>query len=317
MWLFWLAGALVIGAGLRRDGEPEPRFLVATGSAIEVWHGPQRESTLLSMENATIYDAALSQDGTQVAFVAISVPKSQDDPEYGANLYVVNRDGGVPRLLLRHSVFAEYLETPVWLPGGREIACAIFTPRGEEVDVRVEAIDVASGARRRLLDHASQPSLMPDGTLMVLMPDPGAAGSGEKPGLLDLTTGHLSNVRRYNMQLTYINGFTLSPDGRQVAFAAADPLARAPLVTPLRGMGVRARTHPIYQDIWLMGADGSNLRRLADLGVDQPSIVWSADGVFIYAASARGFWRIDARTGVYRQIGPGIQNGRVKLLPPR
>ena len=72
MWLFWLAGALVILAGLRRGGEPEPRFLVATGSSIELWHGPDRERTLLRYDDGSLVsDLAVSEDGRMIAFLRL------------------------------------------------------------------------------------------------------------------------------------------------------------------------------------------------------------------------------------------------------
>src|SRR4051812_42399867 len=104
MWLFWLIGALVIAAGLRRGGEPQPRFLVATGQALEIWRGPERESTLLRFEDgATVVDAAMSPDGRRIAVIRLSPPPTRADADFGTDLYLVNADGSNPRLVVRRS----------------------------------------------------------------------------------------------------------------------------------------------------------------------------------------------------------------------
>src|SRR6476469_2678949 len=107
MWLFWLAGALVIVIGLTRGGEPEPRFLVSTGSALEVWHGAERESTLFKFSDGSAIqdDVAISPDGTRIAFMRYGVGTFGAD--FGIDRYVVDRDGREARPVLQHSSEAQ------------------------------------------------------------------------------------------------------------------------------------------------------------------------------------------------------------------
>ena len=285
MWLFWLAGALVIAAGLLRGGEPEPRFLVANGSALEIWHGAELESTVYKFDDRSlINEAALSPDGSQIAFIRLTPPPLDPKDDIGTDLYLVNRDGSSPRALVKHRVYGEYMSTPTWLLGGFEIAYGIATPAdGDRVDQHIEAVEVMTGARRRLVENADQPVVLPNGKqLIVRYFDPRPERSRETPMLFDLTTGTMSDLPGYGVLLVYIGSFVISPDGNQVAFGAADPTVVAPSSRPLRSM---AATHPIYQDVWVMDLDGSNLRRVSELGVNQPSLAWSKDGAAIYVLS--------------------------------
>ncbi|MFO0723802.1 MAG: S9 family peptidase [Myxococcota bacterium] len=77
----------------------------------------------------------------------------------------------------------------------------------------------------------------------------------------------------------------VSPDGKEVAFSVRD--------TDLAANRGR-------MDLWLVGVDGSNPRRLTTHPENDDHPVWSADGKFIYFTSTRSgssqIWRI-ARTG--------------------
>jgi Tol biopolymer transport system component len=319
LWLFWLAGALVVAAGFWRGDEEEPRFLVATGLALEIWRGAERESTLFKFDDGTgIFEAVLSPDGSRIAMLTTTPPVK--DADYGVDLYVVDINGANPRLVLRHSRTGEYLESLLWLPEGKDVAYAIYTPSGgDSLDRRIEVLNLETGRRRRLVSEAEKPALMPGGIqLIVVATDQRPGSTGFKPALVDLTTGQMSDLPRFALFLTYLGSFTPSPDGLHIAFSGADPSVAAPSTGGLRATAAPGARHPILQDIWLMDSDGGNLRKIADLAVNLPSLAWTQNGEFLYAMASRGFWRIDPRTATYRQIGPLLPNsGRIVALPGR
>jgi hypothetical protein len=320
MWLFWLTSAVLIGAGLWRGAEPEPRFLVATGLALEVWYGAERESTLIRFDDgATVLDAALSPDGTRIAFIRLTPPPMDENADFGTDVYIASRDGSDPKPLVQRKSNSEFMETPLWLPSGLEVAYTIVTFDADgNTDKRIEAVNVTTGRRRRLVQDADQPALLPDGRRLVVRLDDLRTGrSGETPVTVDLETGRVDDLPGYQMLFVYIGSFVASPDGRRIAFSAADPSLKAPGSGSVRGASAPSAAHPILQDVWLMDLDGSNLTRIADLAVHAPSLTWSADGVFIYAMAPAGFWRIEARTGAIKKMGPGLANGRIRLLPGR
>jgi hypothetical protein len=320
MWLFWLAAALVVAIGLRRGGEPEPRFLVATGSAVEIWHGAERESTLFVFDDRSqVIEAAPSPDGSLIALAALTSPALLEKGDFGVDLHVMAWDGSDLRLLLRHSAYGEYMESLTWLPGNRELAYAIYSPLPDDlVDRHIEAIDISTGSRRRLLSQADTPALMSDGRhLIAVFYEPKEGGDAETPVLYDLQSGTVRPLDGYSLPLVYVGSFAPSPDGSQVAFGGADPTVMAPRVTPRGVLTFRGAVHPVLQDVWVMAADGTGLRRVAELAANQPSIVWTADGRYLYVMASIGFWRIEPRSGFVKQIGPGLPTARIKLLPGR
>jgi Tol biopolymer transport system component len=117
----------------------------------------------------------------------------------------------------------------------------------------------------------------------------------------------------YGARLIYINSYQPSPDGLQIAFAAAEPGEGIPTMSQ-RGQAAAIATHPILQDIWLMDPDGANSRRIADLGLATPSIAWSPDGAWVYVMSLHGFLRINVKTGAQQELAAGYVAGRIRLL---
>jgi dipeptidyl aminopeptidase/acylaminoacyl peptidase len=83
----------------------------------------------------------------------------------------------------------------------------------------------------------------------------------------------------------------VSPDGRWIAFA-------------VRETDVEANKG--RYDLWLIGADGSNLRRLTTAPENDTDPRWSADGKYVYFLSSRGgasqVWRIGVAGGEAEQV---------------
>jgi Tol biopolymer transport system component len=209
------------------------------------------------------------------------------------------------------------MESLTWLPGGDELAYAISTPRSDEsIDRRIEAVDIGSGRTRRLLANGDTVSLLVGGTQLIVNVSEFREGQPlERPVLIDLASGKVTELTGFNLSLVYIGSFSPSPDGRRIAFGGAYPGVVAPHSNAPRGMAAPLATHPVLQDVWVVDTDGNNLRSVADLAANQPSIAWSPDSRFIYAMTSIGFWRVDPLTATHRKIGPGLPTGRIKLLP--
>jgi Tol biopolymer transport system component len=50
-------------------------------------------------------------------------------------------------------------------------------------------------------------------------------------------------------------------------------------------------------DVWLIGADGSGLRRLTYLAEDDPSVAWSPDGRWLAIQGGSGLTLLDVSSG--------------------
>lgn len=267
-------------------------------------------------EGAYVLDPAISHDGKQLAF-AIQQPAKVSPTggvDFGSDLYVSKRNGSDAKLVLPHTLVAEFVRTPVWLPDGT----LIIAMRSRDAttgapDVRLESFDPRTSERTRLVADAADPALSPDAKLLAFV-TLNADTQAEA-----LTVAPIDNLSQRTLvagtdnQLALISSPVWSPDGRRIAFAAVDislpPVEVTPAPNQLR------YAHPFAQDVWLVNRDGSNLHRLTDLADNQPSLDWSPDGATVYALGITGFWRIDAATGVHEPVGMNVPLGQMRLLP--
>jgi polyisoprenoid-binding protein YceI len=187
------------------------------------------------------------------------------------SLMIVDADGSNG-----HQVGASILRAPAWAPDGRSL---LAVPAEEQTGVYL--VDVADGARQLLFQAEGvedTPAWSPDGRTIAftLLPK---GGTNEDIYLADADG---SNVRQLTSDAAYEYEPRWSPDSRTIAF--------------VRG-----------GDLWLIGADGSDQRRLTTgLTVDSPT--WSPDGrhiAFVIAGGGsmnegpqrRSLWFIDTDGG--------------------
>ncbi len=88
-----------------------------------------------------------------------------------------------------------------------------------------------------------------------------------------------------------------SPDGQHLAFAAVSrltPIGRgaSPLFAGWFTIRV-AEAHGFPWEIWLVDADGANLRQLPDVLDDDPSVTWSPDGGQLLIYGGWGSFLVD------------------------
>ncbi len=298
-------------------------------SEIDLQVGSDRPVRLLVRfsDNSFILDPALSPDGSLIAFVrqppAKSLPNGSVD--FGTDLYVVGRDGKDPRLIVKHADVAEFIRSPAWVSAGE----LLFAVRGRTIDglgdFRIEKIDLQTLARSRVAQNAVDPFSSPDGKRVLFIRLTPETGGDE----LDIAGPGLTNSRKLVDNLSGIGAFSatvFSPDGTKVAFAALDlsppTPTPAPTSTPVRRSQAQASlraaaAHPILQDIWLVNTDGTGLRRLVELGEGSLSLAWSGDGDALYALGQKSFWRVDPRSGVATEIGPGAVPGQISWIGSR
>jgi Tol biopolymer transport system component len=309
------------------DGEePASPVPVSKGRALPAGDDPLifAEGPYLSRIDASGQSEILHLDGGayildpsiaagQLAFV-IQPPATtgaNGTPDFGSDLYAAPRSGGQLKLLVKHSAPGEFVRSPAWLPDGRQL---FFDVRGVDSsgqpDLRIERLDLSTGARQRYLEGAIFPVISPDGrSLAFVRVD--AATSHEDIQVIDLETQATTSLLGPQSSKLMISSLAWSPDGSRLIFAAADPLV---LAAPSAGTGQGSTAHPTLQDLWLINRDASGLRRLIDFGESQPSAVWSARGNVIYAMASQGFLVIDVESGKMQRLGQGSQGGQITLL---
>ena len=140
-----------------------PRFLVTNAKGMSERVGEREKLIVQFDDGAFVLDPAISADGKKIAF-AVQHPATADSKgqvDFGADLWMSNRDGSGRKELVRHSAPGEFVTRPNWLPNGKQI---VFDVRGTkpdgQPDLRVESLDLdtmkraAPGARRRRAGHA-------------------------------------------------------------------------------------------------------------------------------------------------------------------
>jgi dipeptidyl aminopeptidase/acylaminoacyl peptidase len=168
---------------------------------------------------------------------------------------------------------------PAWSPDGRALA---FVNGPQLLAVN------ADGSDRRVLfsledGSLSRPSWSPDGGRIVFQASRWDLGLTTLD-LLDLATGKETSLLADPQRIPYPQDPAWSPDGGRIAFASGGSL-------------------------YLINADGSNLRQLTPAGGwdDQPA--WSPDGIQLAFQRANQIWLITADGSGARQLTSGDGNG--------
>jgi Tol biopolymer transport system component len=279
-------------------------YIVARGGKLEdvLLDGKARDVVGFD-DGSVLMDPALSPDGKRIAFIlqepVKNVPGASGGIDFGADMYVVNRDGSDLKELAHHSVLAEYIRVPSWLDSNH----LLFSIRGRSADgtadYRIERLDLRTGQRTRVVANAVDPSVTPGATQMIYV-SVETATTREKLFISGIDGSNARDLLPLLPVLTLVGSPVMSPDGTQIAFAAGD----------LLGSGAAPRTrfagvHPFFQDVWLINVDGSDLRRVAEVVERTLSLSWSPDGRFIYAMGTDTFRRVEVATGAVTDLDTG------------
>jgi Tol biopolymer transport system component len=273
--------------------------------------------TVVSFDDgSSLMDPALSPDGKHIAFIRQEPVKNLagGQIDFGADMYIVNRDGSGLKELAHHSALAEYIRGPAWVDDGH----LLFSVRGRDAagagDYRLERMDLATGQRTRLNQNAVDPTVAP-GARRLLYISVETTTTRETIMLADIDGSNARDLLPLEPPLSLIGSAVMSPDGTQVAFAAGD------LNGALSGRGTPPRSaafplqpamlHPFLQDVWLINTDGTNLRRLAEVVERSLSLSWSPDGTAIYAMGTEQFRRVDVATGAVTVLREGAPQAGV------
>ncbi len=277
-----------------------------------------RERVIVGVkEGAYVNGVAISVDNKRLAFVLQppAATNSKGEIDFGADLYIANRDGSDRKEIIHHTVNGEFIFAPSWQPDGQSL---LYVVRGRDQfglpDFRLESFDMRSNTRTRLIEHAVDAGVSPDGKSIAYIFYQPASDEGEKFFINEL--GSNSKPRLLVPQdsgLLLIQSPAFSPDGSKIAFAASSNFATSPSPSA-GGLLAASASHPTLQDVWVVNRDGSGLKRLSGIVESQPSVDWSSDGKFIYALGGGGFWKVEVATGQTQQIGPGEPGGLIKIL---
>jgi Tol biopolymer transport system component len=163
--------------------------------------------------------------------------------------------------------------------------------QGASLTAAVDRIDVASGARTRIVPNAGYPSVSHDGQRLayVRVPTPDLRGEtlwwskpdGSEPR-------QLLGLKVFDR---YVN-IRIAPDSQHILFAAvgdgkryqppgAGALDLAALLDQIFDAPAAHADGSVPWDFWTIDFDGRNLRRLTTLSEDLPVGAWSPNGNYV------------------------------------
>ena len=231
----------------------------------------------------------------------------------------IDRATGKGRALARRENTRDFLDAASWTPDQKTLIVSVVPLNGETTLASLAQFDPATGALQPLRDKARNGVLSPDRaqlaylemipqtegvsmTLMLARPD----GTQERP------------AAQTEPPFTYMSAPRWSADGRQLLFTGAGgPASDPPKATAQRSwldvlLGVSvAYAHSVDADLWIMDADGQNLRRLTS-GLDDPRSDWSPDGRrVVYTGNKQGgIYILDIESGETKRISElGLSSG--------
>lgn len=241
---------------------------------------PQRVRRVTSLDG-WVTDPTWSPDATRMAFRWL-------DPEGDVGVYVAEADRSDPQLL------ASEAATPSWSPDGRSIA---YTKLADDTkglwiaDVEA-ALDGRSEAHRQVTSVSTTtveefPSWSPDGTRLIF--------NSQRAGNSDIWVVNVdgTGLRNLTRHPALDSPASWSPDGGHIVFGST---RRSPSGAPMRLVG----------DIYVMEADGSDVRRLTHAPRGSYGPAWSPDGRRIAFNSQR-----DGNSEVYVMRADGTRERRL------
>lgn len=213
-----------------------------------------RYPSLRSLMNFTGYgEPRWSPDGTQIAFT----------DSYG-EIFVINSDGTHRRSLKDQTGSGS---TPDWSPDGKKI---IFVSRRSGLwQIYVAIVDGANVAQLTHLPTASYPRWSPNGRKIAFY-KLGDAREGGGIYVMDEDGTNISQLTHYPLQK--VANLAWSPDSTQIVFSAGNALAFN------EAKGIPDNRDEYGPFLYVMNADGSNLRRLNKGIPGSYYPTWSADG---------------------------------------
>jgi Tol biopolymer transport system component len=260
-------------------------------------------------------------DRKSIVYTYYVVPKDPKDLG-GSDLYLMDSDGGNPRLVRAHPESGATYEDPCLTSDGSAILATLRKPvydqsgqfQGETL--AIQRIGLDGGQPTDLIQNALGPATSPDGKYLVYT---AVDEKGQPVGFrVSDPRGAGAKDLLANQSFSFVRFPTFSPDGSLIVFSAvggpgADVPQQKLFGASLFGVGV-AEAHGIPWDIWTVRPDGSALKRLTHESEDTPIPVWSPKGDWIAFAGEIGLYLVDASGTQTTRVSTMVSGGGISWL---
>ncbi|HEX8967064.1 MAG TPA: hypothetical protein VF937_04235 [Chloroflexota bacterium] len=270
--------------------------------------GSRRQTKITDLPaGAAVTGATWSPDGTRVIFPQFW--RRPNERSSGADLMIANADGSNAHPFAERDAPNTVLETPEWMPSGRVYYTLRRVDNGRETQTIVRQTE--GGQPETLVDNAYDPAVSPDESTLIYVRSTRTGQTMMKKTLGESGDGcELISDQVFQ----YLSLPRISPDGKRVALGGSgepnmgpsgcggDPRSTTPTRSAAIDLGGMlqpdvAYAHGLPADIYSLNLDGSDMKRIADIKDDDPTVAWSPDGTRLAIFGVAALFMVDASGG--------------------
>ena len=287
-------------SGATAKPPPNYSFVLATPAgmlALDTAGTVVGQVTSLPKDSAPSYPSLMPNKRSLVFGITL-IPTTSTG--FGSDVWAVDLDGANLRKLIEHDRENVFYDTPLVDPTGKFLYVhrrAAIVKNGTYVgnEDSIEKLDLTTNKMTRVTDNAADPTLSPDGTLIVYVRYENAAPKG----LWRVASDGSGNRPFFSVPDTwwYLQAPRFSPDGKTIAFSAAGH--QQALVT-----GVKVAHLGIPSELFLAPVDGKSVKSIAQTN-DDTNPAWSPDGSKIIYISGGALSILTIADGKVQQLQRG------------
>ena len=303
-----LAGCQILGQQSSAAKNAQGRIAWPKDGDLWVFDLTSKQQTRITSlpQGAAVTGATWAPNGERVVYAQFW--RRPNERSSGADLMIANKDGSEPRVFAERDAANTVLEAPLFMPSGRVYYDIRRVANGREAQSIVRQVD--GGQPETLVDNGYSPAVSQDESTLVYIRSTRAGQT-----LYKKTIGQPGDGCELisDQVFQYLSQPRIARDGKRVALGGSGE----PNLTGPSGFGGDPRTHPsaaglsllaliapevaeahgLPADVYSLNLDGSDLKRIADIKDDDPTVAFSPDGSKLAIFGVAALYVVDANGG--------------------